>query len=290
MLAALRSLARWERAGVRDSSTRFVSTPHPRSARPLPAGEVTVLRRRTQLVPWLVAAPIVVVIVAVIGGFLFAPQPPLGSSANTVSAATSAVVTTPQPDGTLYRNPLTTDADAAALKKTASPSNYLVGRAPDNTYAIQKLLADNAAPAIATLPVVASDGVLGVDVTIAHPAQSGVVLLGCRDQPSTAGRYQLALTPASGKLALSQSVAGSARQLGEPADASALLHGDGTPDRLELECNGSMLSARVNGHEVLSADSSDYPTGSWLIGAGAPGAAFEVHFTNLLVKDTSEAG
>jgi hypothetical protein len=111
-----------------------------------------------------------------------------------------------------------------------------------------------------------------------------VVLLGCRDQSGTRGRYQMSLMAESGRVTLSQVTSGAERPLGDATDASGFLHTDGTPDRLELVCAASTLTARVNGHEVATAQNGDYSDGGWLIGAGAPGAPFEAHFTNLVVS------
>jgi hypothetical protein len=266
-------------------------TPQGVEATPAVIGRARVGVPGGRRVAWwkLTAAVLGVVVVVFVGGaVVYATQPRVGTllaAEAATPASTSPIVTTPQADGTLFKDPLKTDADAALLRKNASASSYLVGRAPDDTFAIQKLTGDNAAAATAVLPLTVSDGVLGVDVSIAQRAQTGVVLLGCRHQAPANSRYQVALTPATGRVVLSQVNPGAQpRPLGEPQDASALLHTDGTPDRLELECNGPTLTARVNGQEVATAENSDYAVGGWLIGAGAPGAPFEAHFTDLQVS------
>jgi serine/threonine-protein kinase len=236
---------------------------------------------------WKVVAPVigvVVVVAAVVG--LFVAQPRTGGAAAqaTTPAATASDVGTPRSDATLFNDPPASDADAALPRKTGSPSSFLLGRAPDNTFAIQKLTGDNAAAATAALPLTVSDGVMGVDVSIARRAQTGMVLLACRHEVAANSRYQMTLAPATGRVVLSQVMPGGPRPISEAHDASAVLHADGTPDRLELSCNGSMLSGRVNGHEVVTAENGELATGGWLIGAGAPGAAFEAHFSNLEVS------
>ncbi|HEY1297162.1 MAG TPA: serine/threonine-protein kinase, partial [Chloroflexota bacterium] len=140
MLTALRPYA--------DERTLPKAEPHASETVRAPLAPLAPLAPKRRVPPWAIAAPLIGVAVVAVGVALLVTQP-RAAAPNQVAASvgtSSAVVTTPQSDGTLFSNPLTTDAQAAVLRKTASPSAYLIGRAPDNTYAIQKLLGDNSPP------------------------------------------------------------------------------------------------------------------------------------------------
>jgi len=153
--------------------------------------------------------------------------------------------------------------------------------------------------AVATDAATAADQVKGGELQFS-PENGEVLELGRIVQASQAVE-ELMVQPAGGmrhahggaaggyadladdQLVITEVVSGTERPLAGPTDVSSMTRSDQTDNHLEMLCKGSTITARVNGNDVVSVQNADYAQGGMVIGAGAPGAAFEAHFKNLLV-------
>jgi hypothetical protein len=133
------------------------------------------------------------------------------------------------------------------------------------------------------LPGTFDDSVLAVDARLIEAADNRFVALGCRDQGSASGGYQVRVFPSSGQVQLMRIEGGVGTVLEGPVSVDSIKRGDEV-NHVELVCVGPSISARINGAEVAPVQDTLYTSGASSIGAGAnAGGAqtVEAHFKNL---------
>jgi hypothetical protein len=235
----------------------------------------------------------VVLVVVLVGVIVFLVRPaPTAQPLPTVvptppNVATQQASGTPIPKGVLFEDPLNDLSKGKLLKASATPAAYYVGYKDD--YTIQKLTPDVAS--VVTVPVPGSyvDSDTAVDARMVDPADNRFMTLSCRDQGSANSGYQLRVVPSSGLASIVRIDANAPTTLAGPLSPPSLKRGTEV-NRLELQCQGNKLTARINGEDVATAQDLIYHDGGVLIGAGADTsggkqATVEAHFKNLVVNN-----
>jgi hypothetical protein len=276
-------------------------TPEPAGAtvavRPKGASRAQVGVRRP-VAPWMIAGPAALEVLVVAAGVLFlasqrvGPQPDQGGAPTTTPAneatvgaqATVAVQATATASGVLFSDPLD-DLLKAKLPRSsgASASNYQVGYASDG-YNITKVNPSYAPVAAVPIPGSFDDTVLAVDARVIDAADNRFAALGCRDQGSASGGYQLRVFPSSGQAQLMRIEGGIATVLEGPVNVDSINRGDAV-NHVELLCVGPSISGRINGADVAPVQDTLYTNGALSIGAGANAGGtqtVEAHFKNLV--------
>ena len=228
------------------------------------------------IAPWMIAVPVAVVLVGVVGLMVLLSQQQSantssssGPASDIVAGATATVQTqaTAVAGGTLFQDSLT-DIVSGKLQKSAlagQQSVYSVGYGADG-YSVQNLSKD---PQNVTVPLPGTfqDTVMDVDVQLVNPSDNQFATLTCRDQGDAKSAYQLRLFPTMSSAVLVLQGNGIERALVAPTK-SAAVNPNGS-NHVELSCVGSALTATVNGTEVLSTADGTLQQGGLLFGAGA---------------------
>jgi hypothetical protein len=130
------------------------------------------------------------------------------------------------------------------------------------------------------------DSAISVEVRLSAPVADRHVNLGCRYQEdgNRARYYQATLLPSFRRLTLNRWEDGKATLLDQVGADSSIQPGD-APNRLELRCVGSRITASV-GDAVVSADDGTYSEGQHFFGvamtSGVDGT-IEGHVDNLVI-------
>jgi hypothetical protein len=141
------------------------------------------------------------------------------------------------------------------------------------------------------LPFSYSDASLAVDARLVPDAVNRYLYLSCRSTTTppptvTTSEYRFWVYPDQVSFSLSRLDAGTSASL-VPRRSSTAIQRDTATNRLELECRGSSITARINGVDVATVQDSTYREGGILIGVGytsdPPGRSVEARFDNLVV-------
>ena len=243
-----------------------------------------VARPPIAIAPWMIAAPVVALVVIVGVLFLTVLRPSTSTPADFTPfpTPTTQIVNrgTPQTGGsTLFSDSLTDLATGKLPRASSSPSNFFVSYGADG-YVIQKLNPSFAQPVTVAVPGTFGDSDLAVDALIPDPSTNGFIDLGCRDQGAANSRYEMIVTPQTGDVSVRRT-GGVIVGMGSANAAASLQHG--TPDHLEFVCKATTFIARINGNDVVTATDSTLAQGALVIGAGSANGLVEAHFKNLVV-------
>ena len=125
-----------------------------------------------------------------------------------------------------------------------------------------------------------------VDVALGGDPANKYVLVGCRANDTSDG-YMVGVAPASGQAILFRSDPADDVVLQRVTD-TALVNTGNANNQIGIDCTGNVITALINGQQVLATTDSTYTTGTSYIGVGASGDQIDgltVGFDNLTVTD-----
>jgi hypothetical protein len=125
-----------------------------------------------------------------------------------------------------------------------------------------------------------------IDVALGGDVANKYVLVGCRANDTSDG-YMLGVAPASGQAILFRSDPSEDVVLQRVTDTTLVNTGNAN-NQIGIDCTGNVISALINGQQVLTTTDATYTTGTVYIGAGASGDEVDgltVGFDNLTVTD-----
>ena len=147
-----------------------------------------------------------------------------------------------------------------------------------------RITASNATPATTVLTGAYADSAIDVDVRSVNAQPGDFVTLACRQQAG-GDRYEFVVLPQSGVFVIQRWQQNQAAQLIASRSSSAF-HTGGQINRLELNCRGTGLSARINGTDVATASDNTFAEGRIALGVGSYSrqqAQREATFSDLVI-------
>ena len=134
-----------------------------------------------------------------------------------------------------------------------------------------------------------ADAIVDVDARIVGETEGRSIEIGCRSQTTQRGEneYRLTVIPATTQFILWREDNGTLVQLTDYQASSAIQAGIAT-NHLQLICDGSTITVRVNGTQLASVQDSTYRSGHAFIRAGVLGtnlpATVDARFGNLVIS------